>query len=72
MTVGAPHLALPDLCFDNSDRSPIPHEIAHVVDLVALVIELEHSFVSLATVDARVGAQVRTNKRPGPLIPPNR
>jgi hypothetical protein len=71
MTVGAAHLALPDLCFDSSDRSTIPHEIAHVADLVPLVIELEHSVVSLATVDAWVGAQVRANKRPCPLIPPN-
>src|SRR3546814_12943117 len=57
MAVRADHLALLDLVDEAPQLVAVDHR-AHVADLVSEMVELQHHGVSLAAVDARVGAEV--------------
>lgn len=52
MAVATSHLTTSDLSLEGSKRIAIPCELRYRAALLAYVVELEHDYVGLATVDA--------------------
>jgi hypothetical protein len=71
MAVRAHDVAFGDLALDGLP-TPSPDKLRDVLDLVSLMIELEHERVAFAAVDARMGEQVRQETLdvvgPDPLV----